>query len=97
MLHQCCANVGDDFCQNFRKKGECHGYKALIILLVCRCMRPFIVVFLDNKKLKQGHFEMGIHCVNFMPISNRCARKRATLCPLAKCYQERHLINVFGE
>ena len=29
---------------------------------------------------------MGIHCVNFMPISNRYARKRATLCPLAKCY-----------
>ena len=29
---------------------------------------------------------MGIHYVNFMPISNRCARKRATLCPLAKCY-----------
>ncbi|QWK98271.1 hypothetical protein JV213_06430, partial [Plesiomonas shigelloides] len=42
--------------------------------------------FLDNKKLKQGHFEMGIHCVNFMPISNRCARRRAALCPLAKCY-----------
>ena len=50
----------------------------------------------DNKKLKQGHFEMGIRYANFMPISNRCARKRATLCPLAKCYQERHLINIFG-
>ncbi|SPZ37422.1 Uncharacterised protein [Plesiomonas shigelloides] len=37
---------------------------------------------------------MGIHYVNFMPISNRCARERATLCPLAKCYQERHLINI---
>ena len=48
---------------------------------------------LDNKKLKQGHFEMGIRYANFMPISNRCARKRATLCPLTKCYQERHLIN----
>ncbi|SBT60949.1 Uncharacterised protein [Plesiomonas shigelloides] len=45
----------------------------------------------DNKKLKLGHFEMGIHYVNFMPISNRCARERATLCPLAKCYQEEHL------
>ena len=44
----------------------------------------------DNKKLKQGHFEMGIRCANFIPISNRCARKRATLCPLAECYQERH-------
>ncbi len=42
--------------------------------------------FRDNKKLKQGHFEMGIRCANFMPISNRCARERATLCPLAKCY-----------
>ena len=29
---------------------------------------------------------MGIHYVNFMPISNRCARERATLCPLAKSY-----------
>ncbi|WP_218573409.1 hypothetical protein, partial [Plesiomonas shigelloides] len=44
-----------------------------------------------------GHFEMGIHYVNFMPISNRCARRRATLCPLAKCYQERNLINFLGE
>ena len=42
--------------------------------------------FRDNKKLKQGHFEMGIHYVNFTPISNRCARMRAPLCPLAKCY-----------
>ncbi len=54
-------------------------------------------VFRDNKKLKQGHFEMGIRYANFMPISNRCARKRATLCPLTKCYQERHLINKWGE
>ncbi|SUB63576.1 Uncharacterised protein [Plesiomonas shigelloides] len=29
---------------------------------------------------------MGIRCANFIPISNRCARRRATLCPLAKCY-----------
>ena len=29
---------------------------------------------------------MGIHYVNFMPISNRYARKRATLCPVTKCY-----------
>ena len=29
---------------------------------------------------------MGIHYVNFMPISNHFARKRASLCPLAKCY-----------
>ena len=29
---------------------------------------------------------MGIRCANFMPISNRCARKRAALCPLTKCY-----------
>ena len=29
---------------------------------------------------------MGIHCANFMPISNHCARKRAALCPLTKCY-----------
>ena len=50
----------------------------------------------DNKKLKQGHFEMGIRYANFMPISNHCARKRAALCPLTKCYQERHLINDFG-
>ena len=42
--------------------------------------------FRDNKKLKQGHFEMGIRYANFTPISNRCARRRATLCPLAKCY-----------
>ena len=42
--------------------------------------------FRDNKQLKQGHFEMGIRCANCMPISNRCARERATLCPLAKCY-----------
>ncbi len=38
---------------------------------------------------------MGIHYVNFTPISNRCARERATLCPLTKCYQEGHLINIF--
>ena len=44
------------------------------------------IVFHDNKKLKQGHFEMGIHCVNFMPISNHFARERAPLCPLTKCY-----------
>ncbi len=41
--------------------------------------------FRDNKKLKQGHFEMGIRCANVMSISNRYARKRATLCPLTKC------------
>ena len=52
---------------------------------------------LDNKKLKQGHFEMGIRYANFIPISNRCARRRATLCPLAKCYQEKHLINILRE
>ena len=52
--------------------------------------------FRDNKKLKQGHFEMGIRCANFTPISNRCARRRATLCPLAKCYQERHLTYIVG-
>ncbi len=46
------------------------------------------IVFRDNKKFKQGHFEMGIRCANFMPISNHCARKRAPLCPLIKCYQE---------
>ena len=39
---------------------------------------------------------MGIHCVNFMPSSNHCARKRAPLCPLIKCYQERLLINIRG-
>ena len=59
-------------------------------------MLPFTHRFRDNKKLKQGHFEMGIHYVNFTPISNCCARWRATLCPLAKCYQERNLINIFG-
>ena len=42
--------------------------------------------FRDNKKLKQGHFEMGIRYANFMPISNHFARKRASLCPLTKCY-----------
>ncbi|EON88755.1 hypothetical protein PLESHI_08954 [Plesiomonas shigelloides 302-73] len=57
----------------------------------------FVHRFRDNKKLKQGHFEMGIHYVNFMPISNRCARRRATLCPLAKCYQERHLTYILAE
>ena len=31
----------------------------------------------DNKKLKQGHFEMGIRYANFMPISNHFARTRA--------------------
>ena len=40
----------------------------------------------DNKQLKQGHFEMGIRYANCMPISNRCARERAALCPLTKCY-----------
>ena len=29
---------------------------------------------------------MGIHYVNFVPISNRYARKRATLCPVTECY-----------
>ncbi len=29
---------------------------------------------------------MGIRYANCMPISNRCARKRATLCPVTKCY-----------
>ena len=56
----------------------------------------FVHRFRDNKKLKQGHFEMGIRYANFTPISNRCARKRAALCPLAKCYQEENLINVLG-
>ncbi|MGL5343742.1 MAG: hypothetical protein ACRC9O_03750 [Plesiomonas sp.] len=37
------------------------------------------------KKLKQGHFKMGIHYVNSMPILNHSARKRASLCPLIKC------------
>ena len=55
-------------------------------VLTLRC--SVSIGFRDNKKLKQGHFEMGIHYVNFTPISNRCARRRATLCPLAKCYQE---------
>ncbi len=59
-------------------------------------MLPFTHRFRDNKKFKQGHFEMGIRYANFAPISNRCARKRAALCPLTKCYQERHLINIFG-
>ena len=51
----------------------------------------------DNKKLKQGHFEMGIRYANCTPISNRCARKCATLCPLAKCYQELCGITFCGE
>ena len=42
--------------------------------------------FRDNKKLKQGHFEMGIRYANFTPISNHFARRRAPLCPLIKCY-----------
>ncbi|SBT60910.1 Uncharacterised protein [Plesiomonas shigelloides] len=29
---------------------------------------------------------MGIRYANSMPISNRCARKRATLCSVTKCY-----------
>ncbi|SBT60912.1 Uncharacterised protein [Plesiomonas shigelloides] len=40
---------------------------------------------------------MGIRYANFTPISNRYARKRATLCPLTKCYQESHLIYTFFE
>ena len=44
------------------------------------------IVFHDNKKLKQGHFEMGIRYANSIPISNHYARKRATLCPLTKSY-----------
>ena len=48
--------------------------------------------FHDNKKLKQGHFEMGIRYANFMPISNRCARRRAALCPLTKCYLKAEFI-----
>ena len=52
--------------------------------------------FHDNKKLKQGHFEMGIRCANFTPISNRCARKRATLCPLTKCYQNTLMGNLIS-
>ena len=38
---------------------------------------------------------MGIRYANFMPISNHFARGRAPLCPLIKCYQEGHLINIF--
>ena len=51
----------------------------------------------DNKELKQGHFEMGIRYANFMPTSNRCARKRATLCPLAKCYAQVHRLEVCSD
>ncbi|SUB63563.1 Uncharacterised protein [Plesiomonas shigelloides] len=29
---------------------------------------------------------MGIHYVNFTPISNHCACKHATLCPLVRSY-----------
>ncbi|SPZ37425.1 Uncharacterised protein [Plesiomonas shigelloides] len=29
---------------------------------------------------------MSIRCANFTLISNYCARKRASLCPLIKCY-----------
>ncbi len=29
---------------------------------------------------------MGIRYANSMPISNHCARRRAPLCPLIKCY-----------
>ncbi|SPZ37412.1 Uncharacterised protein [Plesiomonas shigelloides] len=65
------------------------------MLLVRKIHCSMSIGFHDNKKLKQGHFEMGIHYVNFMPIPNRYARKRAALCPLTKCYQERHLINIF--
>ncbi|SPZ37437.1 Uncharacterised protein [Plesiomonas shigelloides] len=39
---------------------------------------------------------MGIRYANFMPILNHFARKRAALCPLTKCYQEVHLISIFG-
>ncbi|MCX9457490.1 hypothetical protein IG604_17320 [Vibrio cholerae] len=51
----------------------------------------------DNKKFKQGHFEMGIRYANFMPISNRCARRRAALCPLTKCYQESAVVKPSDE
>ncbi|SUB63535.1 Uncharacterised protein [Plesiomonas shigelloides] len=40
---------------------------------------------------------MGIRYANFTPISNHFARKRAPLCPLIKCYQERNLIIICGE
>ena len=40
----------------------------------------------DNKKFKQGHFEMSIRCANFTLISNHFARKRAPLCPLVRSY-----------
>ncbi|WP_178090144.1 hypothetical protein [Plesiomonas shigelloides] len=50
----------------------------------------------DNKKFKQGHFEMGIHYVNFTPISNHFARKRAPLCPLIKCYLKANLTGFCG-
>ncbi|SBT60946.1 Uncharacterised protein [Plesiomonas shigelloides] len=29
---------------------------------------------------------MGIRCANFTPISNHCACKHATLCPLVRSY-----------
>ncbi|SPZ37439.1 Uncharacterised protein [Plesiomonas shigelloides] len=53
--------------------------------------------FRDNKKFKQGHFEMGIRYANFTPISNHFTRRRAPLCPLIKCYQEEDLIYILCE
>ena len=35
---------------------------------------------------------MSIRCANLSLISNHFAHKRASLCPLIKCYQEEHLI-----
>ena len=40
---------------------------------------------------------MGIRHANFTPISNRCALRRAMLCPLVRSYQERRLISILGE
>ncbi|AIJ07359.1 Hypothetical protein ETEE_0891 [Edwardsiella anguillarum ET080813] len=36
----------------------------------------FLSYHFDSNKFKQGYCEIGIHCVNFTPISNRCVRKR---------------------
>ena len=92
----CSASPNVTSCTVFNMRFCCKNrVSSCVGCVTTRCLPN--IGFRDNKKLKQGHFEMGICCANFMPISNRCARRRATLCPLAKCYQERHQINILVE
>ena len=55
-----CAVLHIEFC--FRSRVSSYVGNVSLHCLIC-------IRFHDNKKLKQGHFEMGIHYVNFTPIS----------------------------